>query len=66
MDSEAERQGEILAFYGEEDARNYDSPEPGPLVEKDDTAMKSTEVDKHKVRLPAFWLSVLSFMYSVF
>lgn len=54
MDSEAERQGEILAFYGEEDARNYDSPEPGPLVEKDDTAMKSTEVDKHKVRLPAF------------
>ena len=37
VDPEAERQGEILAFYGEEETRNYDSPEPGPAVEKDDT-----------------------------
>lgn len=33
---EEERQGEILAFYGEEETRNYDSPDPGPAVEKDE------------------------------
>lgn len=42
MDAEAERQGEILAFYGEEETRNYDSPEPGPVVEKDDVTTKET------------------------
>ena len=42
VDAEAERQGEILAFYGEEETRNYDSPEPGPVVEKDDVATKDT------------------------
>ncbi|XP_020628056.1 lethal(3)malignant brain tumor-like protein 2 [Orbicella faveolata] len=41
-DTEAERQGEILAFYGEEETRNYDSPEPGPVIEKDDAATKET------------------------
>lgn len=46
MDAEAERQGEILAFYGEEETRNYDSPEPGPVVEKEDvtTGTKETAV----------------------
>lgn len=42
VDAEAERQGEILAFYGEEETRNYDSPEPGPVVEKDDITTKET------------------------
>ena len=43
MDAEDERQGEILAFYGEEETRNYDSPEPGPVVEKDDVTTKETK-----------------------
>ena len=42
VDTEAERQGEILAFYGEEETRNYDSPEPGPVVEKDDSTTQET------------------------
>ena len=50
VDSEAERQGEMLAFYGEEDTRNYDSPEPGPLVEKDDTPNKTGATDDVQVR----------------
>ena len=54
MDSEAERQGEILAFYGEEDARNYDSPEPGPLVEKDDVATKQIAASEDQVWFPSF------------
>jgi len=46
VDTEAERQGEILAFYGEEETRNYDSPEPGPVVEKDDATTKETAVSE--------------------
>ena len=46
MDTEAERQGEILAFYGEEETRNYDSPEPGPVTEKDDATTKETAVSE--------------------
>ena len=30
----------MLAFYGEEETRNFDSPEPGLLEEKDDVATK--------------------------
>lgn len=46
VDAEAERQGEILAFYGEEETRNYDSPEPGPVVEKYDITTKETAVSE--------------------
>jgi len=46
VDTEAERQGEILAFYGEEETRNYDSPEPGPVTEKDDATTKETAVSE--------------------
>lgn len=53
VDAEAERQGEILAFYGEEETRNYDSPEPGPVVEKDDvTSKETTGSDQVKKELP--------------
>ncbi|CAH3194214.1 unnamed protein product, partial [Porites evermanni] len=45
VDPEAERQGEILAFYGEEETRNYDSPEPGPAVEKDDTPVTHQQAE---------------------
>ena len=33
IDSEAERQGEILAFYGEEETNNFVCPEPPPTSE---------------------------------
>ena len=59
MYSEAERQGEMLAFYGEEDARNYDSPEPGPLVEKDDAAVKSTDAADNQVRFQCLIVCVI-------
>lgn len=49
-DTEAERQGEILAFYGEEEARTCGSPNPGPAVEKDNTAMKPAVKTEEKVR----------------
>ena len=54
MDTEAERQGEILAFYGEEETRNYDSPEPGPLVEKDDALTQQTGAVNNEVCLQPF------------
>ena len=50
VDTEAERQGEILAFYGEEEARTCGSPNPGPAVEKDNTAMKPAVKTEEKVR----------------
>lgn len=50
VDTEAERQGEILAFYGEEETRNYDSPEPGPLVEKDDALTQQTGAVNNEVK----------------
>ena len=49
VDTEAERQGEILAFYGEEEARTCGSPNPGPAVEKDDAPMKPTVTTEEKV-----------------
>ncbi|KAK2563301.1 hypothetical protein P5673_013666 [Acropora cervicornis] len=49
VDTEAERQGEILAFYGEEEARTCGSSNPGPAVEKDDTAMKPAVKTEEKV-----------------
>lgn len=50
VETEAERQGEILAFYGEEEARTCGSPNPGPAAEKDNTAMKPTVKTEEKVR----------------
>lgn len=50
VDTEAERQGEILAFYGEEEARTCGSPNPGPAVEKDNTAMKPAVKTEEKVK----------------
>ena len=50
VDTEAERQGEILAFYGEEEARTCGSPNIGPAVEKDNTAMKPAVKTEEKVR----------------
>lgn len=50
VDAEAERQGEMLAFYGEEETRNYGSPDPGPALEKDDAAMKPADPPEVKVK----------------
>ena len=57
MDPEAERQGEILAFYGEEETRNYDSPEPGPAVEKDDTPVTHQQAEPANGQV---WVQALS------
>ena len=57
MDPEAERQGEILAFYGEEETRNYDSPEPGPAVEKDDTPATHQQAEPANGQV---WVQALS------
>ena len=57
VDPEAERQGEILAFYGEEETRNYDSPEPGPAVEKNDTPVTHQRAEPANAQV---WVQVLS------
>lgn len=62
MDPEAERQGEILAFYGEEETRNYDSPEPGPAVEKDDTPVTHQQAEPANGQV---WVQVLSRLFQL-
>ena len=60
VDAEAERQGEMLAFYGEEETRNYGSPDPGPALEKDDAAVKPTDPPEVKVRSQGLLLKARS------